>query len=108
MLQSLEAAERLRLLAFVTSAAWADFRVSAPERAYILDLIARLGLEEEEAELVRAWMMSPPPAELVDPMEVPPEHRQIFLDAVLGVSAVDGVLTEGETETFNLLSQLLG
>jgi uncharacterized tellurite resistance protein B-like protein len=40
-------------------------------------------------------------------MEIPVEHRKVFLDTMLALVAADGELAEAETENFNLLSQLV-
>jgi uncharacterized tellurite resistance protein B-like protein len=107
MLAQLSAEERLRLVRFVCSFAWADLEIRDAERDFVHDLIRRLELNEDEAEQVEEWLTLPPHPEDVDPMEIPVQHRKIFLDTVLALVAADGELAEAETESFNLLSQLV-
>jgi uncharacterized membrane protein YebE (DUF533 family) len=107
-LARLTSAERLQLLKFVCAAVWADLEVSEPERLYILGLSLRLGLPENELAQVRGWLETPPPPEEVDPARVPPEHRQLLLDAVGAAIAVDGVVDSRERESLRLLQELIG
>jgi uncharacterized tellurite resistance protein B-like protein len=107
MLSRLSHDDRLQLMRFVCSFAWADLEVSDEERVFVSDLVKRLELDPDTAAQVSGWLSLPPDPEDVDPTNIPVEHRQIFLDTLLGLVGSDGVLTEAETETFNLLSQLV-
>jgi uncharacterized tellurite resistance protein B-like protein len=107
MLQQLNRDDRLQLVRFVCSFAWADLEIRDAERDFVHDLIRRLELDDEEAAAVEGWLAFPPAPEEVDPMEIPVEHRKIFLDTMLALVAADGELDEAETESFNLLSQLV-
>lgn len=107
MLSQLSHDDRLQLMRFVCSFAWADLEVSDEERAFVSDLVQRLEFDPETATRVSSWLSLPPDPEDVDPTQIPVAHRQIFLDTLLGLVGSDGVLTEAETETFNLLSQLV-
>ncbi len=107
MLNSLSKDERLQLMRFVCSFAWADLEIRDEERVYVADLMRRLDLDEDEEVQVQGWLSRPPAPEDVDPTLIPVEHRQIFLDALLGVLGSDGEIDEAETESFNLLSMLL-
>jgi uncharacterized membrane protein YebE (DUF533 family) len=107
MLESLSREERLQLMRFVCSFAWADLKIADAERVYIADLISRLELDEAEAHQVEGWLSMPPDPEDVDPTTIPVKHRQIFLDAMLGLVGSDGEIDEAETESFNLLSLLV-
>ena len=99
--------ERLRLLRFVCSFAWADLEVTAPERAAVGRLLVRLGLDEQEGRHVQAWLRVPPQPEDVDPTDVPIEHRRLFLDEVRRVAVADGHLAEEERESLLLFERLL-
>lgn len=107
MLSQLTRTERLRLVRFVCSFAWADLEINDAERDFVHDLIRRLDLDENEAAQVQGWLTVPPAPEEVDPMEIPVEHRKVFLDTMLALVAADGELADAETESFNLLSQLV-
>lgn len=106
-IQTLGSEERLRLLRFVCSFAWADLRVTEAERAAVGRLMTRLGLVPEEASAVEQWLRIPPPPEDLDPTEVPPEHRRLFLDEVSRVAVADGHLAEEERESLLLFERLL-
>jgi len=106
-IRALASEERLRLLRFVCSFAWADLQVTEPERAAVGRLMARLGLQEQEARHVEEWLRVPPPPEDVDPTDVPAEHRRLFLDEVSRVAVAGGHLAEEERESLLLFERLL-
>ncbi len=105
-LNALSRAERLQLLRFVTSFAWADLSVSDAERAFIHRLVTRLHLDAEESRQVEAWIKLPPPPDEVDPTTVLREHRQIFITTVREMLEADGDISEEERENLVLLEQL--
>jgi uncharacterized tellurite resistance protein B-like protein len=105
MLSTLDSEARLQLMKFVCSFAWADLEVNEAERAYVTNLIEKLELSSDERQLVQGWLNSPPAD--VDPFEIPAEHREIFMKTMLELIASDGELDPAETETYNLLSQLV-
>ena len=98
--------ERLRLMRFVCSFAWADLEIQPEERAFVSRLIERLDLEEARPT-IEAWLRQPPPAEEVDPNDIPRRHRELFLEAARGVVAADNVIHPSEKEMLELLEQLL-
>ena len=104
--KAMSRAERLQLLRFVTSFAWADLSVSSAERDFIHRLVARLHLDAEEALQVEGWIKVPPPPDDIDPTSVPHEHRQVFLDTVREMMQADGDVSEEERENLALLEQL--
>lgn len=106
MLESLSREDRLRLMKFVCSFAWADLEVQDDERAFVDRMIAKLDLEADRPQILR-WLKTPPPPEEVDPTRVPREHRQLFLDAARAIFNADGVIDPKERESFELLEQLL-
>jgi uncharacterized membrane protein YebE (DUF533 family) len=103
----LDHATRLRLLRFVCSFAWADLDVHPQERAFVMRLVRRLGLDEREEQQVAQWLELPPDVETVDPMQIPASHRRAFLAAIDGVIAADGAISPEERESLALLHQLL-
>jgi len=103
----LESEDRLRLMRFVCSFAWADLEVQDAEQSFVRKMVEQLELDEEEREQVEAWLKRPPRAEDVDPTDIPPEHRQIFLNAALQLVGADGVIAEHEMETLALFEKLL-
>jgi len=107
MLERLNQRERMRLMKFVCSFAWADLEIRPEERAFVKNLIERLTLDEEEQAQVRGWLDVPPEIELVDPTLVPQEHRRIFLQEIEGVIESDGEIAPEERENFRIFEALL-
>lgn len=106
-LLSLSVEDRLQVLEFACAFAWADFRVRSAERELIARLVERAELDAEAAAQVEAWLQSPPSPDEIDPLDVPPAHRPLLLALVLEVITADGEISPEESETYNLLSQLL-
>jgi hypothetical protein len=107
MLETLDRSERLRLMKFVCSFAWADLEVRPEERAFVANLVKRLSLAPDEAEQVSVWLQLPPRPETIDPSEIPTEHRWLFLEEIRGVIESDGIVAVDERENLRLLEQLL-
>jgi uncharacterized tellurite resistance protein B-like protein len=107
VLQKLNSKQRLQLMKFVCAFAWADLSVHPEERAFVERLIQRLGFEPDEQDQVRDWLLSPPSPDSVDPTRIPAEHKRVFLAAIDGVVAADGVIAPEERESLNLLKELL-
>jgi len=108
MPKSLDREERLQLMKFITSFAWADLEVKVSERSFIKRLMQRLDLPEDERALVEGWLEVPPPPEEVDPTDIPEAHRELFVAAIRGMILADGAVDDAEAENFELLLQLLG
>jgi len=106
-LAALDRRDRLRLMKFVCSFAWADLEIRPEERAFVANLIERLEFDEEEARKVVGWLKVPPGPDAVDPTLVPHKHRKVFLEAVEGVVAADGRITPEESENLSLFRDLL-
>lgn len=107
MLGKLDRDDRLRLMKFVCSFAWADLRIADQERKFVRNMIRKLDLDPQEAAQVEQWLELPPRADEVDPNEIPREHRRLFLDVVRQTIAADGAVTEEERENLALLETLL-
>jgi hypothetical protein len=103
----LDREDRLRLMKFVCSFAWADLEIRDEERQFVKRLMKRLELTAAEKQEVEGWLEVPPPAEEVDPAEVPRAHRQLFVDTARAMIASDGVIEENERESLALLEMLL-
>src|SRR5688572_4100233 len=103
MLDKLSREERLQLMRFVCSFAWADLEVRDAEREFVRKMIRRLKLHADEAKLVRSWLEVPPDAEALDPMQIPRAHRQLFLDTTREMIASDGEVDAEENENLRLL-----
>ena len=100
-------ADRLCLVKFLCSFAWADLEVRDEERVFVQRVVTQLKLNDEDQEKTQGWLSIPPSPESVDPMLVPRAHRKIFLDSIAGVIVSDGVISTEERESFDLLKTLL-
>lgn len=107
MIDELSREERMQLLRFVCSFAWADLEVRESERRVVHKLIQSFKLDPDEALEVEAMLRSPPDPESVDPQEIPIRHREVFLDAVKAMIYSDGEISPSEAESFELLDQLI-
>lgn len=107
MIAKLRKEDRLRLMRFLCSFAWADLEVKKTERALVRKMVKALHLDEDEQAKVKGWLEVPPRPEEVDPAQIPREHRKLFLDAAREMIAVDGEIDPEEKETFSLFEQLL-
>jgi len=107
MLDALNSEDRLQLMRFVCSFAWADLEIADAEREFIVKLVVRLGLDAEEQEQVANWLEVPPRADDLDPADIPTEHRQLFLDAAKAMIMSDGTVEDVEAENLIILDQLL-
>lgn len=107
-MKTLSSHDRLQLLKFVCSFAWADLEVKSAERKVISNLVKKLHLDADETAQVQAWLKVPPPPEEVDPTHIPKRHREVFLDAIRSVVTADGDFSEEERENLYLFTQLLG
>jgi uncharacterized tellurite resistance protein B-like protein len=105
--KQLDPEERMRLMKFVCSFAWADLEVKDSEREFIKRLMKRLDLSSAEKKQVEQWLELPPAADELDPNEVPRAHRQLFVDTARAMIAADGVIDEQERENLRLLEMLL-
>ncbi len=107
MFQDLSSKQRLQLMKFVCAFAWADLHVHPEEVAFVERMVSRLGFEPDEEAHVKRWLLAPPSEDSVDPMNVPMEHKRVFLAAIDGVIAADGVISPEERESVRLLKELL-
>jgi uncharacterized tellurite resistance protein B-like protein len=99
--------DRLRLMRFACSFAWADLEIRPKERDLIRKLERQLHLTPEEVKQVDGWLEVPPPPEDVDPARIPREHRELFLKAARDMVTADGEIDPEEAESLDLLEQLL-
>ncbi|MEE8475767.1 MAG: TerB family tellurite resistance protein [Myxococcota bacterium] len=106
-MQTLTRDERLLLMRFVCSFAWADLEVKPEERELVRKLVHRMHLGPDERQLVEGWLDSPPSVESIDPTQVPREHRMKFLRAVESVISVDGEVSPEERESLILFAKLV-
>ena len=106
-LQALSPTDRMRLMKFVCSFAWADLEIHPRERDFVERMIERLDLDESEHARVRDWLSVPPAPETIDPTQIPPEHRRVFVRSIKDVIVADGEIAPEESENLALLEDLL-
>jgi len=107
MLDQLDRRDRLRLVQFVCSFAWADLEIQPEERVFIARLIRRLELGDEEDLQVQQWLDRPPSLDDLDPTSIPAAHRRFFVEAIEGLIGADGDVADEERESFDIFKQLL-
>ncbi len=99
--------DRLRLVKFVCSFAWADLEIRPEERIFVDHIVRSLELNDEDQSKVAGWMKIPPSPESIDPTRIPTEQRKLFLDSIEGVITSDGEVAPEERENLALLKELL-
>ena len=107
MLKELDRRDRMRLVQFVCSFAWADLEIQPEERVFISRLIRRLDLGEAEDLQVQQWLDRPPELDDLDPTSIPASHRRFFVEAIEGLISADGEIAEEERDSFEIFKQLL-
>ena len=107
MLSSLPKEDRLLLMKFVCSFAWADLHIQDEERSMVKKLVSKLRLGKEEKAQVDAWLEVPPAAEEVDPAQVPRAHREMFLETIRHIIGADGEIAPDEAENYALFEAML-
>lgn len=100
MLDRLDREDRLLLMRYICSFAWADHEIRPEERALAARFSELLELGEGEMDQVEAWLESPPE---VIPASIPPEKRVIFVEVISSVILSDGEISPEEQELFQKL-----
>ena len=98
--------QRMQLIRFICSFAWADFEVKSSERAMVAKIVENLELPLEARTTVRDWLKEPPPLDDIDPTDVPRQHRQVFLDTAWQMISADGAVSREEWESYKLFKEL--
>jgi hypothetical protein len=98
--------QKLQLLRFICSFAWADLEVSPEEKNFIAMAVLAFDLDPDDARLVEGWLSLPPRPEDIDPQDVPHEHRRLFLDHARALIQADGVVNVRETTHYRLFRDL--
>lgn len=106
-MDSLNRNDRLRLVKFVCSFAWADLEIRPEERTFVDHIVRSLDLNAEDQMKVKEWMEVPPSPEAVDPTRIPLAQRQLFIHTIEGVITADGEVAPEERESLALLKELL-
>ena len=100
-LNDLNAEERLLLMRLVCAFAWVDSVLTETEKAFALRLMERLELDEQQCAQAHAWLARPMATSDLDIQKVPARHREVFLDAVMGMVEADGYFSDAELVALN-------
>jgi uncharacterized tellurite resistance protein B-like protein len=107
MLEKLDRTTRLRLLRVLTAAAWVDGEVQPEERAFYEKLLDKFGLPKDEREIAMGYLDKPPHPAEVDPMKIPPEHRETLVKLIWQLVGADSKMAPDELEAVKNLEELL-
>ncbi len=88
--------ERVDLMRFLCSFAWADGEVQAEERTVLERVLGSLGLSAEARAEATAWLLAPPPMDGFDFRAIAADKRALFIDQAFEVAAADGGLAPDE------------
>ena len=106
-LDTLSSDERMRLMKFVCSMAWADLEIADEERELVASLIRRLELDPDERQSVAEWLKTPPRPEAVDPTRIPRAHRELFRATLQRTVESDGTVSPEERIAMRLFDRLV-
>jgi uncharacterized tellurite resistance protein B-like protein len=106
-MEQLSREDRLRLVKFLCSFAWADLEVRPEERRFVDHVVRALDLSDDDRTKVAGWIAIPPKPEAVDPTRIPLAQRELFLQSIEGMIAADGEIAPEERENLALLRDLL-
>lgn len=107
MLDKLDRTTRLRLLRVLTAAAWVDGEVQPEERAFYEKLLDKLPLSKDERDTAMAYLDKPPHPAEVDPMKIPPEHRETLVKLIWQLVGSDSNMHPDELQAVRDLEELL-
>lgn len=86
----LTAAERIELMRFLCSFAWADGEVQPQEREVLERVLGGLRLDAEARAKATTWLFTPPDMAGFDFGAIDPDKRQLFIDQAFAIAAAHG------------------
>lgn len=89
-------AERVDLVRFLCSFAWADGEVQAQERTVLERVLGGVGLSAEARAKAAAWLLAPPDMDGFDFAAIGADKRALFIDEAFEVAAADEALAAEE------------
>jgi uncharacterized tellurite resistance protein B-like protein len=107
MLEKIDRTTRMRLLRVLTAAAWVDGEVQPEERAFYEKLLDKLTTGKDERATAMAYLDKPPHPAEVDPMKIPPEHRETLVKLIWQLVGADSTVGEHELQAVRDLEELL-
>lgn len=100
MIDRLSRPERLQLMRYVVSFAWADQELHPSERRVVKRFLELLELDESERSEVEAWLSAPPDPVAVDAAALSQEQRVVYTQAIQAVIMADGTISPEERSLF--------
>ena len=94
--EGLTSEERVELMRFLCSFAWADDEVQDEERVVLMKVLDNIGLGEDDRTKVLAWLEERPDMTGFDFGSIPQDKRDIFLDLAFSVASAHGGLAKEE------------
>ncbi len=91
-------AERLDLMRFMCSFAWADGEVQPQERKVLEQVLAGLDLGDDARAQASEWLSEPPDMDGFDFAAIDEDTRSLFIDEAFAVAAADGGLAPEELQ----------
>jgi uncharacterized membrane protein YebE (DUF533 family) len=104
-LDGMDERTRINLLKMACVAAWSDLSIADSERKVVLDLAREISVGDEGRALAEGWLKSPPSD--FDPYDIPHKHAKTFIEALQTVMRADGRIDPEESETLNLIRELV-
>jgi hypothetical protein len=81
--------------------------VQAEERAFFEKLLDKGPIPEDERAIAMGYLDKPPHPAEVDPMKIPPEHRETLVKLVREVVGADSTVDPQEQQAVQDLEELL-
>lgn len=94
--EGLSAGERVELMRFLCSFAWADDEVQDEERVILIKVLDNIGLEPGDRATVLTWLERRPDMTGFDFAAIPRDKRELFLDLAFSVASAHGGLAKEE------------
>jgi len=89
-------AERIELMRFMCSFAWADGEVQAGERVVLERVLNSLNLNPDDRAKAETWLSEAPDMTAFDFAAIPAKTRGVFVDHAFEVASADGGLAVEE------------
>ena len=107
MKENFTSEEKMQIMRFICTFAWADLKVVPSEKLMIERFCNTLQLDENQRKEVNSWTKRPIHPEDIDPFSIPDHLKKYILSAAKAISIVDGDFDEKEAELLELLQNLL-
>jgi hypothetical protein len=107
MIENCTSEEKLQIMRFICTFAWADLKVVQAERQFIMRFCDTLVLNDDERKEVESWLKHPQHPDDIDPFSLPKHLHEYVLSAAQAISIVDGEFDDKESELLEILQGIL-